>query len=499
LQNAAVGVRRLLARLRPDPERRPVRSARILGQRGIAFVVGLRARLAAAVRPGSDATTRRGRRDARFSGVHAASRGAHRVNGTTAFFLRVRRRVGRARRARAFALSFHISPAVARDRLVPIGVAALLLVASAFSASGGIGASAGTGSVQPGGEGPRLVIGGDVGGAIVTGGGSDVVGTAVGGPDVGPGSSQGVNMAGPLHQPDPTLDPQAGPFLDDGTLLMPVAVDTTVADGSDKLTAYKVKSGDTLTGIANHFGISMMSIWWANNLSSKDQLHIGQTLEIPPVSGLVLTVASGDTLDSVAGRTGVSGPEILAYNGLTDPSLVIGQKLIIPGAVGKAIATPKPAKSSTSSTSSTSHVSSGGGSSARPPSSTYSGGRLLWPVPGGYISQYYHYGHLAIDIAAPFGSRILAAATGTVVFAGYKNDCGGYQVWIYHGSNFYTAYYHMSAVLVGAGQHVARGQQIGRIGMTGCATGPHCHFEVWHGYPWELNSGSYQSNPLNYL
>ena len=55
----------------------------------------------------------------------------------------------------------------------------------------------------------------------------------------------------------------------------------------------------------------------------------------------------------------------------------------------------------------------------------------------------------------------------------------------------------MSAVLVATGQEVAKGQRIGRIGMTGWATGPHDHFEVWVGYPW--NSGSYRVNPLRYL
>ena len=68
---------------------------------------------------------------------------------------------------------------------------------------------------------------------------------------------------------------------------------------------------------------------------------------------------------------------------------------------------------------------------------------------------------------------------GTVIFAGWKNNGGGYQVWIAHGSNLYTTYNHMSAISVGVGQHVARGQQVGRIGKTGDATGPHFHFEVW--------------------
>ena len=72
-----------------------------------------------------------------------------------------------------------------------------------------------------------------------------------------------------------------GPFGADGTLLKPASVDTTVADGKDLMRTYRVRSGDTLTGIANQFDVSMMTVWWANHLKAKDALHIGQTLADP--------------------------------------------------------------------------------------------------------------------------------------------------------------------------------------------------------------------------
>jgi murein DD-endopeptidase MepM/ murein hydrolase activator NlpD len=117
-------------------------------------------------------------------------------------------------------------------------------------------------------------------------------------------------------------------------------------------------------------------------------------------------------------------------------------------------------------------------------------------VAGGYISQYFHYGHYAIDIAADSGTRVMAAAGGTVIWAGWKNNGGGYQVWIAHGSGLYTTYNHMSSIAVGRGQHVSRSQQVGRVGMTGNATGPHLHFEVWRGMVWD---GGTRVNPLIYL
>jgi len=123
-----------------------------------------------------------------------------------------------------------------------------------------------------------------------------------------------------------------------------------------------------------------------------------------------------------------------------------------------------------------------------------------WPVASrsSYISQYYHRGHPADDIAAARGTRIVPAYSGRVVFAGWKSNCGGYQVWVYHGGGLYTAYYHMSHETSWKGRWVARSTStLGYVGMTGCATGPHTHVEVWKGYPWR--SGSYRVNPFGYI
>ena len=159
--------------------------------------------------------------------------------------------------------------------------------------------------------------------------------------------------------------------------------------------------------------------------------------------------------------------------------------LVIPGAKGKAI----PVVNSPTRTSS--------GGTARPPA-RYTGGRFLWPVSGGdnYISQYFHYGHYAVDIAADYGATVRAAAGGTVVFAGWKSNGGGYQVWVAHGSGLYTTYNHLSSISVGRGQHVGRGQRLGRVGSSGNASGPHLHFEVWRGPVW---AGGQRVNPLGYL
>jgi murein DD-endopeptidase MepM/ murein hydrolase activator NlpD len=293
---------------------------------------------------------------------------------------------------------------------------------------------------------------------------------------------------------DESIEPEVpvavdGPFIDDGTLGKPIAVDTTVPDGSGLVKSYKVKKGDNVQTIAQQFKVSTMSVIWANNLKSKTDVKVGETLRIPPIPGLIVKVAATDTLETLAARYDVNATDILAMNGLEDTNLVVGQVLVLPGAHGKPLPATKPTKP-------VSRPSSGGGS-VRPPA-RYSGGSFVWPVVGGgnYISQYFHYGHYAIDIAADYGSEARAAAAGTVTFAGWKNNGGGYQVWVAHGSGLYTTYNHMSAITVGRGQHVARGQQVGRVGMTGNATGPHLHFEVWRGPVWD---GGRRVNPLAYF
>jgi murein DD-endopeptidase MepM/ murein hydrolase activator NlpD len=123
-----------------------------------------------------------------------------------------------------------------------------------------------------------------------------------------------------------------------------------------------------------------------------------------------------------------------------------------------------------------------------------------WPVAtkNSYVSQWSSSRHIALDIAAPGGTRIIPIRSGKVIFAGWKSNCGGWQVWVNHGNGLYSAYYHMSRHTSYAGKPVTRQTTtLGYVGKTGCATGNHVHLEVWRGYPWR--SGSYRVNPKNYV
>jgi murein DD-endopeptidase MepM/ murein hydrolase activator NlpD/Flp pilus assembly pilin Flp len=106
---------------------------------------------------------------------------------------------------------------------------------------------------------------------------------------------------------------------------------------------------------------------------------------------------------------------------------------------------------------------------------------LTWPA-SGRISQRSWACHHAIDVAAPLGVPIYAAAAGEVVVAGYTEYPGyGRMVVIRHAGGYQTLYGHLSASYVRAGDHVAQGEVIGRMGSTGRSTGSHLHFEVSRG------------------
>jgi murein DD-endopeptidase MepM/ murein hydrolase activator NlpD len=99
----------------------------------------------------------------------------------------------------------------------------------------------------------------------------------------------------------------------------------------------------------------------------------------------------------------------------------------------------------------------------------------------GVRSDPFHAGaamHPGIDLAGSYGTPIYATAEGTVLRAGWNSGGYGNLVEIDHGRGIVTRYGHMSAILVSAGQHITRGQQVGRMGSTGRSTGNHLHYEV---------------------
>ncbi|MBU6321541.1 M23 family metallopeptidase, partial [Patescibacteria group bacterium] len=267
---------------------------------------------------------------------------------------------------------------------------------------------------------------------------------------------------------DSALVPYQGPEGSPG--------DSIVTPATDRIANYLVQPGDTLSGIAATYGVSVNTIIWANGLSSARDVHPGDNLIILPVSGVKHTVAKGDTLASLAKRYGADQGEIASYNGLSaDAALAAGSTIIIPGGE---LAAAAPAKAPSKKL---------GGGKVAVGAEPYLGGsgaaqNGYWtnPVPGGLIWQGIH-GWNAVDIAAPKGTPIRAAAAGVVTVArsnGAWNGGYGNYVVITHANGTQTLYAHMTHAIVTSGQEVNAGQVIGYVGATGKATGPHLHFEV---------------------
>jgi murein DD-endopeptidase MepM/ murein hydrolase activator NlpD len=111
--------------------------------------------------------------------------------------------------------------------------------------------------------------------------------------------------------------------------------------------------------------------------------------------------------------------------------------------------------------------------------STPSASGLIWPVNGPVVSPFgMRWGrlHAGIDIGVPYGTPIHAAASGTVIFAGWMGGYGNFVI-VDHGGGLATGYAHQSSIAVGGGS-VSQGQVIGYVGCTGHCFGPHLHFEV---------------------
>ena len=237
----------------------------------------------------------------------------------------------------------------------------------------------------------------------------------------------------------------------------------------DKAITYTVQKGDTVSTIAQKFGISADTIRWVNNLSD-DDINVGDSLQILPVTGISYKVQSGDTVYSIAKKLATDPQKIVdfPFNDFANPetfSLVSGQMLIVPDGV-------KPSEQPFIRPQV--YIAQG------PSSTSFSSAGFTWPVHG-IISQFASWYHEALDLAAPYGTPIVAAKSGVVTEAntggwnyGYGND-----VVIDDGGGYSSLYGHMEAVNVSVGQQVVGGSTvIGWIGMTGRTTGPHVHFEV---------------------
>ncbi len=328
---------------------------------------------------------------------------------------------------------------------------------------------------------------------------SGVFGTQVQAADDGltPNSQKMSLLEAPMNPTVSTTVDSSVALIDDNALvsqpeiLTKAEVSSPVIPENNSITTYTVKSGDTVSGIAKKFNISVNTVIWANSLKKDSMLTVGKTLVILPISGVKHVVKKGDNLQSIALQYKGNLQEVLAYNDLAvDDSLKIGEVIVVPDGeiTSKAASTlaanttKTPAKTSVAKKVASVAIGVGIASADNAPSSGY----YTRPIKAGVRTQGLH-GNNGVDLADSCGTSLYAAAAGTVVIAkengAYNGGYGNYVV-LSHSNGSQTLYAHMQTVAIGEGSQVTKGQYIGTVGATGKvygATGCHVHFEVRNG------------------
>ena len=203
----------------------------------------------------------------------------------------------------------------------------------------------------------------------------------------------------------------------------------------------------------------------------------------PELVGTTHVVQKGETLYRIARTYGIEARELMEANGISDPkTLVPGQEIFVPGAPHPLDVTPLPGGAAAASEPDPTLLPRKGGSAT-----------LQWPLKG---VLYRGFGvkqgqrHDGIDLSAPEGTLVRAAASGEVIYTGNQSGYGTIVI-LRHPGSLITLYAHNSAVLVKDGDRVESGTPIAKVGQTGRTTGPHLHFEV--------REGTRPRDPLPYL
>ena len=239
---------------------------------------------------------------------------------------------------------------------------------------------------------------------------------------------------------------------------------------------YIVKRGDTISEIAEEFGLQIDTIISYNNIADVRSFYAGTTLYIPAldreraIDGVAYTVKRGDTLVEIAERHSVQLNPILDANQLATDVIQLGDRLFIPNARMSNVELRKAL-----------------------------GTLFVAPVEGRLTSRFgmridpisqKNSMHFGLDIANETGTPVFASNDGTVRMVGNGRLYGNYVV-IDHVEQFQTLYAHLSQISVEEGERIAQGELVGRIGSTGYSTGPHLHFTIFKAYE--------PVNPLDYI
>ncbi len=250
-----------------------------------------------------------------------------------------------------------------------------------------------------------------------------------------------------------------------------------------------VAKGDTLYSLARKSGVPVRSMIAANGLRAPYTLAIGQELKLP--LALQHTVVKGETGYGISRRYGVNISALMRENGIRKPyRLAVGQVLTLPGG-----ATPAAAAARQTASASRPKAAPKGRVVALPAPPARSQSGFRWPIDGKLASRFGpKEGGLhndGINILAKQGTPVRSAESGVVVYASNALEGYGNLLLLKHADGWLTAYAHNERLLVNKGDQINKGQIIARVGSTGGVTDPQLHFEI--------RKGRRALDPLDYL
>ncbi len=229
--------------------------------------------------------------------------------------------------------------------------------------------------------------------------------------------------------------------------------------GSLRTSRYTIQQGDTLSTVAQRFGLTMDCLISFNGIQDARTLRAGTALLVPNSSGLKYRVRRGDSLAGIAKRFGIALNDLLDWNSLESSVIRPGQDLFVPGArlseqelnrvFGRLFILPTRGRLSSRF------------------------GVRGDPITG--VSRF----HNGIDLAGAIGTPVLATMSGKVSMLGFNPNFGRYII-LSHPEGFQTLYGHLDSFLVRKGQRVKQGETIALMGNSGYSTGSHLHFSIFN-------------------
>ena len=264
--------------------------------------------------------------------------------------------------------------------------------------------------------------------------------------------------------------PEPPPELENDPPVLSVAPDTTETDNNiseesqDLMITfmwqqYRVQRGDSVSSIAQRFGVSIGAIIASNEIRNARRLQEGAVLRIPNIDGIPYTIKTGDSLSKISASFNVPLDVILDVNDIKTDVIRSGETIFIPGARMNDMDLRLSL-----------------------------GEMFIYPVQGRHITSRFGMRrdpingalnfHTGIDLRANIGTTVMAAMDGVVSVTGENRLYGKYII-LSHSNGYKTIYAHLNSFSVRQGDRVSQGRKIAESGNTGYSTGPHLHFGIY--------------------